>query len=77
MTKEQCTALIKTIQQTAIFLLNNGVLVRNSVSGTTINPEYISGLVESYSDEIDDIISDIPDDPAPDDNNPDNDGEQT
>lgn len=75
MTKEQCTALIKTIEQTAIFLLNNGVLVRNSVSGTVINPEYVSGLVDAYSGEIEDIISDIPDDPAPDDGN--NDGEQT
>lgn len=75
MTKEQCTALIKAIEQTAIFLLNNGVLVRNSVSGTVINPEYISDLVEDYSGEIDDIIEDIPDDPAPADGN--NDGEQT
>ena len=77
MTKEQCVALIKTIQETAVFMMQSGVNIRNAISGTVQDATYTSGLVTSYEGAIEDIIEDIPDDPAdttPDDQNP---GEQT
>ena len=71
MTKAQLTALIQAIQQTAIFMFQNGISVRNAIASTDADSTYVSGLISDYSSEIDDIISDIPDDPETPDVNPD------
>lgn len=65
MTKEQCTALIKAIQQTAVFMMQNGVSIRNAISNTTADATYVAGLISDYGDAIDAIIDDIPDDETP------------
>ena len=74
MTKEQCSALIKAIQETAVFMYQNGVSVRNAISNTQADATYVAGLISDYSDAIDDIIADIPDDPSNDVDNGGNDG---
>ena len=77
MTKEQCSALIKAIQETAVFMMQNGISIRNAISGTEADATYVTGLISDYGDAIDDIIADIPDDETPSDNTPadDNQGE--
>lgn len=65
MTKEQCTALIKAIQQTAVFMMQNGVSIRNAISNTTADAVYVSGLISDYGDAIEAIIDEIPDDETP------------
>lgn len=66
MTKEQCSALIKAIQETAVFMYQNGVSVRNAISNTQADATYVAGLISDYSDAIEAIIADIPDDPSAD-----------
>lgn len=77
MTKAQLTALIQAIQQTAIFMFQNGLSVRNAIASTEADSTYVSGLISDYSAEIDDIISDIPEDPDPNDSTPDSGGDET
>ena len=73
MTKDQTIALIKTIEQSVIFINQTLINLRDSLSKTNLDASYITTATGSYTDAIDDIISDIPDDPEPqdDDQNPD------
>lgn len=71
MTKDQTIALIKAIQQTAIFL-------GKSMMETKVPNASIADDIDVLDSAIDEIIADIPDDTSdnnntPDDNNPDND----
>lgn len=62
MTKEQCTAIIKAIEETTNFLVTNGISLRNPISDPTADATHVAGLLTAYDTAIEAIISDIPDD---------------
>lgn len=66
MTKEQCTALIEAIKETALFFSQNFVFLRNAVARRVADEDYVDGLADAYKQNIDDIIEDIPDDSSSD-----------
>ena len=82
MTKDQCSAIIKAICKTAEYLavvnlfddkvnlFNDGVTVGEATQ------QALAPLNEEFEGDIDDIIADIPDDPA-DDTTPDDNQEET
>lgn len=80
MTKDQCTAIIKAICKTAEYLAIVNLFDDKTISGAA-NSHALDPLNEKFEDAVDDIIADIPDDPAddttPDDGTPDNDQEGT
>lgn len=60
MTKDQCIAFISAIKETAVFLAKTSGCIRPSID-----------IIEAYDDAIGDIIEDIPDDPEPTPDDPD------
>lgn len=62
MTKEQCTAIIRAIEETTNFLMTNGISIRNPISDPTADATYVTGLLTAYDTAMEAIISDIPDD---------------
>lgn len=62
MTKEQCTAIIRAIEETTNFIMTNGITIRNTISDPTEDVTYVQGLLAAYGTAIDAIIANIPDD---------------
>lgn len=58
MTKDQCIALVKTIQSAFVFL-------GKAIQETKVPTGSISDDIEVLNGEIEEIIADIPDDSAP------------
>lgn len=75
MTKDQCIAIIKALQSASVFL-------GKAIQETKVSTGKITDDIEELESEIEDIVADIPDDPAPaydttqDEDNP-NDNEET
>lgn len=63
MSKQEVSALIQAIQETASFLLKQGMTGRPKIIVKEYDDANVEGLVNDYSDAIDDIIEDITDDP--------------
>lgn len=62
MTKDQCAALINAMKETAIYLSQSLVFLRNAVARKVADEDYVEGLEGDYSDAIDEIVEAIPDD---------------
>lgn len=62
MTKEQCTAIIRAIQETTNFIMTNGITIRSQISDPTADATYVASLLTAYGTAIDAIIANIPDD---------------
>ena len=45
MTKEQCTAIIRAIEETTNFIMTNGITIRNSISDPTSDATYVQSLL--------------------------------
>lgn len=60
MTQDQCAALINAIKETAIYLSQSLVFLRNAVARKAIDEDYVDGLTDAYKQNIDDIVEDIP-----------------
>lgn len=63
MSKESVSAIIKSIQKTTELIASNGLSVRDKLIQD--DSEYVSDLEEGFSDKIDTIVDNIPDDPPP------------
>lgn len=66
MTKDQCVALINAMKETAIYLSQNLVFLRNAVARKVADEDYVDGLEGDYSDAMDTIAESVPDDAAAD-----------
>lgn len=75
MTKDQCGAIIKAICRTAEYLAVVNLFDDKTIAGAA-NSQALDPLNEGFEGDIDDIIADIPDDPA-DDTTPDDNQEET
>lgn len=62
MTKEQCEAIIKTIETATIFLYENGICTHEKIITKSGEDTVIAAAVTEFSNAIDAIITDIPDD---------------
>lgn len=62
--KAMVEALIKAIQETASFCMSNGVTSRNKLIVKSNDEAFVSGLVDGYDDDIEEIIENIPDAPT-------------
>lgn len=62
MTKEQCEAIIRAIEESTIFVMTNGISVRDKLSDPTSDATHVTALLTAYSTAIDAIIANIPDD---------------
>lgn len=62
MTKDQCEALIRTIQETTNFLMTNGITIRDRISDPSEDADHVQALLTVYGTAIDAIIASIPDD---------------
>lgn len=60
MTKDQCAALINAIKETAVYLSQSLVFLRNAVARKVADEDYVDGLTDAYKQNIDDIVEDIP-----------------
>lgn len=78
MTKEQVSALILAQTKLVEHLTWALIEVRDAAAGRVFDADEFAERESALEENIQDIIDDIPDDPAPADNTPDdNDGEQT
>lgn len=78
MTKEQASALILAQTKLVEHLTWALIEVRDAAAGRVFDADEFSERVSDLEGDIQDIIDDIPDDPAPADNTPDdNNGGQT
>lgn len=62
MTKDQCIAIIRAIEETTNFIMTNGITIRNSISDPVSDAAFVQELLSDYGDAIDSIIDTIPDD---------------
>lgn len=62
MTKDQCAAIIRAIQETTNFIMTNGITIRNAISDPSSDSAYVQDLLDAYGASIDAIIDTIPDD---------------
>lgn len=62
MTKDQCEAIIRAIQETTNFIMTNGITIRDRISDPAEDADYVQALLTTYGAAIDAIINNIPDD---------------
>lgn len=62
MTKDQCEAIIRAIQETTNFIMTNGITIRDRISDPAEDADYVESLLATYGSAIDAIIANIPDD---------------
>lgn len=62
MTKDQCEAIIRAIQETTNFIMTNGITIRDRISDPAEDADYVQTLLTAYGTAIDAIIANIPDD---------------
>lgn len=60
MTKEQCEAIIRAIEESTKFIMTNGLSSRERLSDPTSDAAYVESLLTAYSTAIDAIINNIP-----------------
>lgn len=61
MTKEQTTAIIEAIQETATFFMTNGMTIRDKISDPEEDADRVEALLADYAAAMQTIIDNIPD----------------